>query len=307
MSHKKRSTRGFSIPRVLFALAACSSISMVLISISLPTDETAKQYPDPNYKKASKVLFREEEVNPCSRLGCAIYPPELTEELRQSVSQTKHGGVSSMGDASYAMVTRIGESHRFNQDRAVLFKPFVTNLSPSASQYDSFLLALFDGHGRHGHVVAEYCIQEFPDRLAKKLNNLPKTEAGVARDKDILKALNETFVETDIYAPPNALKGGATATVSLRIGSKLYVANAGDSQTILVAADSSIAYMTRKDKALLPDERSRIEALGGKIFVNPQNVSRVVVYSVTAREAIALAMSRSIGDWEWKPGKKKFQ
>ncbi|KAL3938188.1 MAG: hypothetical protein SGBAC_006854 [Bacillariaceae sp.] len=65
--------------------------------------------------------------------------------------------------------------------------------------------------------------------------------------------------------------------------------------------DVDIQYATRKDKAILPDERERIEKLGGKIHVNPNtNHSVVVVYSRAARDTIMLAMSRSIGDWEWK-------
>jgi serine/threonine protein phosphatase PrpC len=274
------------------ALATFSSICMIIISVSMPR---SPRHNDNNNIMTETIVFQEQEkIDPCSFYGCPIYPLEFN---RNNFSQQQEESTHS----SYAMITRIGESHRINQDRAALFTPFLTKLSPST--VDSFLVALFDGHGRQGHIIAEYCIEEFPYRLAKKLNEL----SDPVNDKDILRAMNETFLETDIYAPPNALEGGATATISLRIGSKLYIGNVGDSQTILVSADSAVAYMTRKDKAILPEERSRIEGLGGKIFINPQNISRVVVYSVTARESIALAMSRSIGDWEWKPvGKRKF-
>jgi serine/threonine protein phosphatase PrpC len=65
--------------------------------------------------------------------------------------------------------------------------------------------------------------------------------------------------------------------------------------------EANISFSTRLDKAHLPEESARIKSLGGVIRY-PQNkthLSRVWVYSTTARETIGLAMSRSIGDWEW--------
>jgi serine/threonine protein phosphatase PrpC len=60
--------------------------------------------------------------------------------------------------------------------------------------------------------------------------------------------------------------------------------------------------MTRKDRPFEDDEKLRIERMGGKIHVPPDNprLARVVVHSEAAKDTIALAMSRSIGDWEWK-------
>jgi serine/threonine protein phosphatase PrpC len=89
----------------------------------------------------------------------------------------------------------------------------------------------------------------------------------------------------------------------------MYIANTGDSQTVVFSVDSNttkesgptIAYRTQKDHAILPDEYARIIGLGGNVHINPNtNYSSVVVYSVEARENIMLGMSRSLGDWEWK-------
>jgi serine/threonine protein phosphatase PrpC len=203
-----------------------------------------------------------------------------------------------------AMLTQMGKSHQFNQDRAVVISPFLNKHTSSSD--DSFLIAIFDGHGTQGHIVAEYVTQDFPERLYEKLNAAAPLDDDKISDDVIIRILNETFIETDIYAPPNALAGGCTGSVTLRLGSKLYFANAGDSQTILVSVNYStgvlsIPYMTRKDKANLPDERARIEGLGGTIHINQQGFDpRVIVYSRSQRDTIGLAMSRSIGDWEWK-------
>jgi len=145
-------------------------------------------------------------------------------------------------------------------------------------------------------------------------------EEMAAAEEFVKSCLNETFVEVNRDAPRSkALRGGSTASVALRINDKLFVANAGDSQTMLVRSTSNgggensdndnnvqneIMYRTRRDKPHLPDERARIEGMGGKIHVPPKFPagSRVIVFSKAASppEHIGLAMSRSIGDWEWK-------
>jgi serine/threonine protein phosphatase PrpC len=157
------------------------------------------------------------------------------------------------------------------------------------------------GHGRQGHVVASHILHEFPQRLARKLNAIQNSS-----DESIIRAWNETFAEVDMYTPPHFLSGGSTGSVTLRLlGSKLFIANTGDSQTVFFSVngtnsrlkETSITYMTRKDKALIPEEYA-----GGNIHVNPHtNNSAVIVYSVAQRDTIMLGMSRSIGDWEWKP------
>ena len=126
-------------------------------------------------------------------------------------------------------------------------------------------------------------------------------------DFAIVKALNETFVEVNNNGAPSFFLGGSTASVSLRWGSKLYMANAGDSQTNLVSSfmhspsSSKVEYRTRRDKANLPEEKERILKMGGKIHLNANGFDpRVIVHSNAAKETIGLAMSRSIGDWDFK-------
>lgn len=245
----------------------------------------------------------------CPDFGCPIYPAELTPYLHELleeifVSQTRPN-TFSFGGSNFALLSQTGKSHFLNQDRAVLISPFTTAATPLREEIPSFLLGVFDGHGKQGHIVADYIARDLPERLAKELNSLSRID-----DEAIVKALNKTVVEVDIYAPPNFLLGGSTATITLRRGSKLFIANTGDSQTLLVALPNAtvlgrpptIVYQTRHDKATLPDEYARITALNGTIYINPKtNDSHVVVRSDAARDTIALAMSRSLGDWEWKP------
>ena len=188
--------------------------------------------------------------------------------------------------------------------------------------------------GELGHEVAQEMVEKFPLLLGQKLTRSLGESANnnriqdinndgpiviTAKDYDstdiaIRKALNETFLELNEKGnPSNFLLAGCTASVTLRWGSKLYIANTGDSETVVVSAlpqqqqqnqdlpTAQVEYATRRDKGNQPAERARIEGLGGKIHVNAKGFDpRVIQYSNTLKENVGLAMSRSIGDWEFK-------
>jgi serine/threonine protein phosphatase PrpC len=115
------------------------------------------------------------------------------------------------------------------------------------------------------------------------------------------RVLSEVFVELDQTAPADP-SGGCTATVVLQQGKKVYIANAGDSRSFIVTyrpstGKSEIVYMTREDKPSLPDERARVEAAGGQVYLPVRGTSRVVYNDPLSGAPTGLAMSRSIGDW----------
>jgi serine/threonine protein phosphatase PrpC len=294
--HSTRSKRNSSVLSCALVAFLFFLLNFLAMSTTLPAFQPLLPQAHSN--------FTEE----CPAFGCPIYPAELTSEAYQYIKASfvrnnRQGGDFPFGTENMAIVTQQGASHYQNQDRAVVIDPFISSLS--SRHGPSFLVGLFDGHGRQGHVVASHILHEFPQRLARKLNAIQNPS-----DESIIRALNETFVEVDIYAPPNFLFGGSTGSVTLRLGSKLFIANTGDSQTVVYSVndtnsrlkETSITYMTRKDKALIPEEYARITGLGGNVHVNPHtNNSVVVVYSVAQRDTIMLGMSRSIGDWEWKP------
>jgi serine/threonine protein phosphatase PrpC len=64
--------------------------------------------------------------------------------------------------------------------------------------------------------------------------------------------------------------------------------------------ETEIIYMTREDKPDLPDERARVERMGGRVYI-PDRVGstpRVIYYDRSTGSQSGLAMSRSIGDWD---------
>ena len=278
---------------------------------------SSAKYSNSHHMARSSGPRKDTQGRGCPDYGCAIHPPEM-DTVRQEIEEmnieehavlkTFNRSIGSKFKSPYfsgrtmAMMTR--KSNRMNppknQDASILLHPFITTQTPSP---DDFLLAIFDGHGDEGHTVSHYVATALPELLAVKFNE----DATLQSEEWIITTLKETFIQVDANAPPSAMmsRGGCTASVTLRRGSKLLIANAGDSRTIVIqvhGGQNEIVYMNRLDKAHLPDERDRIEGLGGKIHIPirfPMG-SRVIVYSKILQESVGLAMSRSIGDWEWK-------
>jgi serine/threonine protein phosphatase PrpC len=191
-----------------------------------------------------------------------------------------------------------------------------TGSSPAVESFlamDRTLLGVFDGHAPLGEHVSEHTATELPKLLANKLSSKAKqavdedtSNSKVLSDRDVMQltkaALIESFIELDRTAPANP-SGGCTASVVLWQDSKIYIANAGDSRSFIVAYRPStnnvtVTYISREDKPSLPDERARIEAYGGQVYIPARGTSRVVYHDSTTGAPTGLAMSRSIGDWE---------
>lgn len=151
-----------------------------------------------------------------------------------------------------------------NQDRAMVVSPFL--LFPNDDDDDSSLkqskepnpvvaaqlLGVFDGHGGRGEKASQYALENVPSLLAAKLASIVGGggESVSHSDSDdqrwslyqhqsdsidnennesqvVLEVLKQTFDEVD-KNDPSLGTAGCTATVVLRLGQKLFVANAGD-------------------------------------------------------------------------------
>jgi serine/threonine protein phosphatase PrpC len=276
-----------SAPFILLQFASC-----ILVTFLLSTFILLNLIP-----AAPQLLLHVNEFSDgCPAYGCIASP---IENRTVTVSSKLY---STTACQLGCLFTRQGPSHAVNQDRSFLIRPFLTKQQASSAKIeDSFLVAILDGHGVLGHEVAEYARTELPRIVADKLDARKCCQS----DDWIQQQLKDAFAELQKNVPfQSGQRGGCTASVTLRIGEKLYCANAGDSRTILVHGEpnATVIYHTRFDKPHLPDERARIESSGGRIHTPPQNpaVSRVIVFSKAANETIGLAMSRSIGDSEWK-------
>eukprot|EP00879_Flechtneria_rotunda_P000997 GHRR01001131.1.p1 GENE.GHRR01001131.1~~GHRR01001131.1.p1 ORF type:complete len:866 (+),score=406.00 GHRR01001131.1:371-2968(+) len=165
--------------------------------------------------------------------------------------------------------------------------------------------AIFDGHNGAG--AAETAARKLHLLLASHpALRLYRGEIGppaVVRQEEaaVGAALRSAFRQVDdqvlAVARREGTRDGATALVVLRLGGALYAAHAGDSRAVLCRGGTAYR-LTEDHKPHLPGERSRIEGAGGR--VDFQRCWRVVVEPRDGRPGSGLAVSRSLGDLDFK-------
>lgn len=175
-----------------------------------------------------------------------------------------------------------------NEDAHVTHLNFVPGIS---------LFAVFDGHG--GCEVAKFCekhivkeLQADKDFQQKKYENALK---NVFLKLDNMLLTPAGNAELQKYSKPGpmasggqgdiAFTAGCTANVILITDSHIYCANSGDARGVLCEKGKSLD-LSKDHKPDLPAERSRVIAAGH--YVEESRVDGVI------------AISRALGDWEYK-------
>lgn len=225
--------------------------------------------------------------------------------------------LKNMGGKDQATLTLIGYKggdlqDQINQDRAFVISPYFVNepngkIPSNLKAPTKRLMGVFDGHAKLGELVSEYSVNTLPKILSSKLEKILAETDEEHSQADIQQALIETFIELDKNAPAEK-SGGCTASVVLQLGKYAFVANAGDSRSLIATynkstSDVNIVFITREDKPDLPEERSRVESMGGQVYIPPPEriqmgaSSRVLYVDPQTGGMSGLAMSRSIGDW----------
>ncbi|KAF1839206.1 PP2C-domain-containing protein [Decorospora gaudefroyi] len=137
---------------------------------------------------------------------------------------------------------------------------------------------VYDGHG--GDKVALYAGEQLHQIVAKQES---------FKEGDIKKALQDGFLATDraILNDPKYEEevSGCTASVGVLSKDKIYVANAGDSRTVL-GVKGRAKPLSFDHKPQNEAEKARIQAAGGFVDFGRVNGN--------------LALSRAIGDFEFK-------
>jgi serine/threonine protein phosphatase PrpC len=156
------------------------------------------------------------------------------------------------------------------------------------------LYAIFDGHG--GENVSKFCEEYFTSILV----NMKSYQS-----KNYELALQEAFVEIDYLLVSNeghklmrqicsnnqpmkeiAFNEGCTACVVLITNDSIYCANAGDSRAVIGTKNGEVIELSQDNKPDNAEEKRRIQASGNNVSMGRVNGS--------------LAVSRAIGDWEFK-------
>lgn len=171
--------------------------------------------------------------------------------------------------------------------------------------------AVFDGHGRYGDVVSQYCRENFMDSLfdRKAIRNVKSLSCNV-----LTTALSKTFLRFDSqlyeaaldYKPsqPGENKvtfvfSGTTATMALILKESIIVANTGDSRTLLCKS-GSLQFATTDHNPGNTIEDERILAAGGKIHTTPSQHKVILDPEAYTN----LAVSRTLGDFGFKRAPK---
>eukprot|EP01086_Lenisia_limosa_P015720 TRINITY_DN5217_c0_g1_i2.p1 TRINITY_DN5217_c0_g1~~TRINITY_DN5217_c0_g1_i2.p1 ORF type:complete len:427 (+),score=105.71 TRINITY_DN5217_c0_g1_i2:176-1456(+) len=165
----------------------------------------------------------------------------------------------------------------YMEDR-VCVVPSLNAMAPAENQVKDPIdfFGVYDGHG--GYQAAEYCGLHLHHVLAR--DPLLQTDPS--------KALTKAFEFTDrhycVKSKANTDSCGTTATVALRKGNTVFVANAGDSPAIL-SRDGLAMTLNAMHHPDVTSEKERIVNSGG-----------VVVWFGVWRVNGCLAVSRAIGD-----------
>lgn len=157
------------------------------------------------------------------------------------------------------------------------------------------LVAVFDGHGLEGHIVAERVRAYFTSVAPRLIPQAPAllTSGGAAA------ALNKLFAQAHSYLEQQAQLSelsGTTATVAIldAQGGTMTVAHAGDS-TLGIFKDGEVQYVTA-DHVVDDETERRVLACGGEVRTLPYNGVHAKRIFARGTNVPGLMMSRSLGD-----------
>ena len=157
------------------------------------------------------------------------------------------------------------------------------------------LFAVFDGHG--GQEVAKFCKANFGEQLKANENykngNYPLALKETFFKMDEILETPEGQKEMESYRPVDERNqeshAGCTANVLYINGSTAYIANAGDSRTVLWSGNKMVE-LSVDHKPMDDIEMDRITKAGGWVSMGRVNGN--------------LNLSRAIGDLEYKRNKQ---
>jgi protein phosphatase 1L len=148
-----------------------------------------------------------------------------------------------------------------------------------------FAAEIYDGHGGReaARIASRMLTPYFMHAWAKDL------EKSLKERQNLYELLRQAYLAVDSHIVENNIQGGTTAANFFIIGDRFMAANAGDTRVVISTGEGCLS-LTKDHKPELPEERKRIESLGGE-----------VIFCGVARVQGVLSMSRALGDAHLKP------
>ena len=148
-----------------------------------------------------------------------------------------------------------------------------------------FAAEIYDGHGGReaAKIAAGMLTPYFMHAWARE------SEKPLRDRRNEYKLLREAYLSVDAHLVERGIRSGTAAANLYIIGDRFLAANTGDTR-IIIGTRKGFSFLTKDHKPDLPEERARIESLGGKVFF----------YGAPRVEGV-LAMSRALGDTGLKP------
>ncbi|KAI3607710.1 protein phosphatase 2c ptc3 [Moniliophthora roreri] len=229
----------------------------------LTLEEIGEVFEQPNPVQYSKELYR--------RRATGGNDEEAHYYLQgKPTSKTSESGQN--GRFAYAVSEMQGWRITMEDAHAI-----VLDLDENAEEPNAFF-AVYDGHG--GGTVAKFAGQNVHKRLISE---------EAYQGKDYETALKKAFLGTDedLLANPAHARdpSGCTAVAALVTKDKIYVANAGDSRSVL-SVKGEAKPLSFDHKPTNETEKARITGAGGYVEYGRVNGN--------------LALSRAIGDFDFK-------
>lgn len=148
-----------------------------------------------------------------------------------------------------------------------------------------FAAEVYDGHS--GRAAALAAAEMMTPHLIALMKS--KKEEGKEQPCPCCEVVREAYLSIDAAIVARGLEDGAAAATLHIKGDRFVVANTGDTRAIIGKGEGWLQ-LTLDHKPDVPEERMRIEGLGGA----------VIVWGVPRVQGI-LAMSRALGDPSLKP------
>jgi serine/threonine protein phosphatase PrpC len=171
-----------------------------------------------------------------------------------------------------------------NEDKHV----HIINLDGSNKNLNPInFFAVFDGHG--GKAVSKYLKDVLPPLFTNKFEKDIYSKSEMA-SRYFVKVFDKIQTKLKVEHPRAAQYCGSTACIVVHHKDTLWIANVGDSRAVKCNKSNIAEQLSQDHKPNSPEERVRIEKIGGKI-----------TFDGVDWRVKDLSLSRAFGDLECTP------